>query len=432
MTLGIGGATRVSKEMVGGATTRDPEPGATKRFREGTERAEPPEATLERVRPLMGPLGITRAANITGLDRIGVPVYAVYRPNARSLSVAQGKGLTPIAAEVSGLMESVETYHAENVLAPLLLGSHAELRQKHRTVDVTGLPRLSSSCFHENLRILWTAGVNLFDGQKMLVPYELVHLDFRLPLPPGSGAFFMSSNGLASGNHLMEATSHAICELIERDANSLWHAAPASLQRERRVDLATVDDAACRSVLNQLEDAGMDVSAWETTSELGIASFLCSIVDRDPHDVRPMPPVGGSGCHPRRAIALLRALTEAVQGRLTIISGSRDDISSVSFDDRYAMQRARSAREVDAAAPASRSFLGAPDVQHESFEEDVRWQLFRLAEAGMTQVVTVNLTRPEFGVPVVRVIIPQLEAMSEVPGYVPGARARRQMERATS
>jgi YcaO-like protein with predicted kinase domain len=205
-----------------------------------------------------------------------------------------------------------------------------------------------------------------------------------------------------------------------------------SQQRERRVDLSTVDDAPCRSVLEQLENADMLVSVWETTSELGLASFLCSIVDRDAYALRPMPPVAGSGCHPRRGIALLRALTEAIQGRLTIISGSRDDISSVSFDDRYAIQRARASREMEAECGLRRSFLDAPDVAHDSFADDVRWQLLRLVEAGMSQVVAVNLTRPELGVPVVRVIIPQLEAMSEVPGYVPGARARRFMERAAS
>lgn len=60
-------------------------------------------------------MGITRVADVTGLDRIGIPVVMVCRPNARSLAVSQGKGIDIEAATVSGLMESVELYHAEHI-----------------------------------------------------------------------------------------------------------------------------------------------------------------------------------------------------------------------------------------------------------------------------------------------------------------------------
>jgi ribosomal protein S12 methylthiotransferase accessory factor len=43
-------------------------------------------------------MGVTRIANVTGLDRIGIPVAIAVRPNSRSVSVAQGKGQTvPLA-----------------------------------------------------------------------------------------------------------------------------------------------------------------------------------------------------------------------------------------------------------------------------------------------------------------------------------------------
>ena len=59
----------------------------------GTHRLVAPNATLERVRPFMAVMGITRVANVTGLDTIGIPVVMVVRPNSRSLAVSQGKGL---------------------------------------------------------------------------------------------------------------------------------------------------------------------------------------------------------------------------------------------------------------------------------------------------------------------------------------------------
>ena len=69
-----------------------------KRYTHGTHRVCPPEETLERLRPHLATMGITRVANVTGLDRTGVPVVMVVRPNARSVAVSQGKGLTLAAA----------------------------------------------------------------------------------------------------------------------------------------------------------------------------------------------------------------------------------------------------------------------------------------------------------------------------------------------
>src|SRR5208282_2138326 len=106
--------------------------GTFKGYQAGTHRLVSPEDTLERVRPLLPRMGITRVANVTGLDCIGIPVVMVCRPNSRNVAVSQGKGLTLAAAKVSGIMESVEGYHAERVALPLLLGSYEELRATHR------------------------------------------------------------------------------------------------------------------------------------------------------------------------------------------------------------------------------------------------------------------------------------------------------------
>ena len=79
-----------------------------KRYRDGTHRVVAPEETLARVLPLAPRLGITRLANLTGLDTLGIPVAAAYRPNARSVAVFQGKGTTLAAAKASAFMEAAE------------------------------------------------------------------------------------------------------------------------------------------------------------------------------------------------------------------------------------------------------------------------------------------------------------------------------------
>ena len=62
-----------------------------KGFFDGTHRLIAPEDTLDRTRPLMPVMGITRLANLTGLDIVGLPVVMAVRPNARSLAVSSGK-----------------------------------------------------------------------------------------------------------------------------------------------------------------------------------------------------------------------------------------------------------------------------------------------------------------------------------------------------
>ncbi len=396
---------------------------APKGFRDGTHRLITPETTVERLRRLMPVLGITRVANVTGLDRIGIPVVMVCRPNARSLAVSQGKGPTLATARASGLMESLELHHAERITLPLKLASHNELRFTHEVVDVSVLPFTSVSSFDDQLQILWIEGFDLLQQEEVWLPYELVHMNCTLPLPPGSGSFLFSSNGLASGNHLLEAASHGICEAIERDASTLWARRSPADQARTRLDLDTVDDRACRVVLDRLEQAGMLVAVWEMTSDIEIACFRCNLIEREEQPWRPQPASGGLGCHPDRGVALLRALTEAVQSRLTVISGSRDDMPRVRYErlrNADVTRRVRT-RMADAATP--RHFHRAPSFDGDTFEQDVSWQLDRLSTAGFDRVVVVDLTQPGIEIPVVRVVIPGLEGSTDVTGWVPGRRA---------
>src|ERR687891_2259925 len=120
------------------ATVLKPQPDRAgfKAYRRGTHRTIAPATTLARVQPYLAALGITRIANVTGLDRIGVPVVMVCRPNSRSLAVSQGKGVTLDAAKASGLMEAIELYHAEHALLDLKLATYHELANTHVVVDV--------------------------------------------------------------------------------------------------------------------------------------------------------------------------------------------------------------------------------------------------------------------------------------------------------
>jgi len=398
-----------------------------KAYRTGTDRIIHPVDTIAQVSPFLDEMGITRVSNITGLDRIGIPVVAVCRPNSRSISVAQGKGVTLDAAKASGLMESIESYHAERFQVPMLFASFVEMSEGRNVLDLSRLPLLETSGDPMQECRLWVESESLMDGQVWYVPFELVSTDYRLPLPPGSGSFPMTSNGLASGNHLLEAVSHGLCELVERDASTLWR---YSSRRERvasRIDLASISDGSCREILEKFERARIDVLLAETTTEIGIPAFRCSIADRPGSSFRPAPVVTGYGCHPRREIAAARALTEAAQGRLTLISGARDDISQRRYDEgRVAWENGEF--QDDLRAAPGKPFMDGPHWVSDSLEEDLAWEVERLRSAGMENAFVVDLTSSRFKIPVCRVIVPGLEAFHEVPGFVPGARLRRLLE----
>lgn len=372
----------------------------------------------------MSAMGITRIANVTGLDSLGIPVTVVCRPNSRGLSVSQGKGLTLDAAKASGLMESVETWHAEHIRLPLLLGSQAELATSHKLIDLDRLPRPVASPFHPDLCLLWIEGNNLLTEEKLLLPFECVHTDYTIAPRPGAGSFALSSNGLASGNHLAEATSHAICEVVERDALSLWYS-KANIAKEPRVDLATVPDDGCQVVLGRCEKAGLAVGAWDITSDITIPTYVALIVDRHEDSLRIMYSTYGSGTHPDPGIALLRALTEAAQTRLTLIAGTREDLPRSEYERLLQPDAARNARRLLASPVAPEPFSPDSGWRADSFDEDVREELSRLGSAGVNQVVRVDLTHPELGIPVVRVVIPGLEAVHVTPGIgaIGGSRA---------
>jgi YcaO-like protein with predicted kinase domain len=386
-----------------------------------------PEETLERVIPLLPIMGITRIANVTGLDTLGIPVVMVSRPNSRSIAVAQGKGPTLAAAKASGVMESIESYHAEHITLPLKLASYEELRYSHRCADVARLPRLRTSGYTPHTQMLWIEGLDLLSGKSAWVPFEMVSLNFAAPLPAGQGCFQAGSNGLASGNHLLEAVVHGISELVERDASTLWHLLDAGAQDRMRLDLDSVDDPGCRELLGKLRRAEVRVGVWELTSDIGIAAFQCRIISEQgpPEDSRR--PGLGVGCHPTRAVALSRALTEAAQSRLTFISGARDDIPRAEYEDQLDPVMHRRWMERMTKAAPGRAFAAAPDHVSRDLEDELRWELDRLVAAGIEEVIVVDLTRAEFAIPVVRVVIPGLEGVDASTDYLLGARARERL-----
>lgn len=383
-----------------------------KNYWDGTQRVVTPRETLARVQPFFSKMGLTRLANVTGLDVIGIPVVMSCRPNSRSLAVSQGKGWDLDAAKASAAMEAIEAYHAERVTLPLKLASYEELRAGHRVVDVSPLSRPAGSRFHPNLPLLWVEGDDWLHGERVWVPFQLVHGAYTTAMRFDLGGFDASSTGLASGNHPLEAASHAICEVVERDALYRFSSLSEQDQDARRIRLETVNHPQCRERLGRCARAGVAVAAWDITSDVGLAAVYCLIAERDEDPIRRLYAAAGIGCHPVRHIAFQRALTEAAQSRLTVISGARDDNPRRDYLDwRDPSNLARQRRL--ASIPGSRVFSEIPSFEAASFEEDLDHELELVRRAGFDRVIAVDLTLPEFAIPVVRVIIPGMQRLGE-------------------
>ncbi|HEY1260005.1 MAG TPA: YcaO-like family protein [Stellaceae bacterium] len=390
-----------------------------KSFRRGTHRTVAPAETLARVRPQMPRMGITRLGNVTGLDRIGIPVWVAVRPNSRSVSVSQGKGLEREQAMASALMEAAEGFLAEEI-GECRVCAYPELPAEN-TVDSASLCA-GATPFDPGAEIGWIEGWDLMRREPCWLPAEIVHTDYTRP---PDGHFLAGSNGLASGNHLLEAIGAAICELVERDAVALWTARSIGEKARFRLDIASIDDPDCRTLLQRYDRAGIAVRLWDVTSDIGIPAFLCDIRDLSGGDPHRLCRAYGAGCHPDRSVALARALTEAAQTRLTYITGIRDDLSPEEYAEPPDTEIVDALLDALCREGTPVLFGATPSFAADDLREDVLGELARLRAAGFERVVAVDLTRVDFAIPVVRVVIPGLEYDINHPGYTPGPRARR-------
>ncbi|MGI5158325.1 YcaO-like family protein [Microbispora sp. CA-102843] len=363
----------------------------------GTDRARDPAASLEMAGHAARRAGISRVADITMLDTLGIPTFQAVRPTARTLAVSQGKGVTPDLAKLSAMMEAIELWHAEQPMRPLTTASPREVAGE-LGYDVHALPLCTPTLLHDGLPVDWVAAKSLADGSRALVPRDVVEFTLVRRTGWNPPAFFSSTNGLASGNTQAEAILHALYEVIERDAVTAF---VTGGDRGVRIDPASLGSPVVDDLCVTMERAGVRLEARSLTSPTGLPCFVARITCDDYP-----PPFMGFGCHLSSEIALSRALTEAAQARLGYVSGARDDLRPDIQDDLSAKRRPEPA--VEAGAPIS------PMHAHESLVDDLEDVVKRAAVAFSHAPLVVDLTREDIGVPVVRVLAPGSRVCPEV------------------
>ena len=371
------------------------------RTRLGTRRMLPPAATFARIAPLASRFGITRLADVTGLDTICIPVFQAIRPMARSLSVSQGKGATRMAARVSALMEAIELHHAECILPT----SHGLPTPTEAAFCAAISPTYDQPERFDAARARgWCEARDLVSGGSLRVPHALVSMDFTADTDPDMRA---TSNGLASGNSLGEATMSALAEVIERDTHVRWNALPPRARYATSIDTATIDDRLGRRLVARVHGAGLGLRLWDLSDAYGVPSLLCALFELAADRAMVQLPALGAGAHPAKAVALTRAITEAAQSRATLIAGSRDDLGEDDYTAPAAV-RLRLLAETGLASGGVRDWRGLPDRGSDAPEDDLAWLLDRTHAAGLAQIAWLDLTDTAHNIPVVKVIAPGL------------------------
>jgi ribosomal protein S12 methylthiotransferase accessory factor YcaO len=399
-----------------------------------SERTVAPAETLARAIRIAADMGVTRLADITGLDRVGIPVFSAIVPRSGyRLSVCNGKGLTTTDARTGALMEAIERQTAVCAELPLVEASYHNLREAETAVvDPQSFNHKLRDDYSEDRPYCWVEGFDLVAGEPLFVPAGLAGFG-SCYTRRGSPYEVNSSNGLASGNCFSEAVCHALCELVERDAwtfaelRSQWiplARRKAAFGREiaeagwddpnscPRIDLRNAGEP-FGELMQKFESAGLCPVVRDTTSQIGIPSAIAAVAD---DSVLGFPQAhGGMGAHPNARIAVMRALTELAQSRAVDIQGVREDIRPAGIEVRGADARTQRVQKIQTQRwtlqqnGLERPFRDIPSVENEDIADDIRLILSRLTRNGIERVIVVDLSEPGGFFSVIRVLVPGLE-----------------------
>jgi ribosomal protein S12 methylthiotransferase accessory factor len=346
--------------------------------------------------------GVTRLADVTGLDRLGIPVFQAIRPWSRALSVHQGKGLEPTAAQIGALMEAVESEHAESFSASGPICAYAELPREERAPRLADFSQSRRLTPGDRTPIRWVEATTLLDERTLWTPFDVVSLDLTRDAP---SPFERSSAGLAAHFTREDAARAALLEVIERDAVARWMKLGLLARTWSRIDSETIPFGWFQRLRGRLSVNGVRPSIYRAEAVISTPVFVCELIEAEAVAVG-RGAVYGTACRPDAEGALLQAMLEAIQSRLTEIVGARDDIGLPP------------AEKVEP-APFGLGLPPPTNFEPRSWNEPTSERPFtaapsardlarRLARAGYGQAAIVDLSRRGSGVSVVKAVVPGL------------------------
>jgi len=396
-------------------------PGAKLVMTSGGYRTVTSQATVARYRKHVSPLtGVVKKlekidanlplnTNFFAQHNFSAPAHSVDQLRSGLQGGSFGKGSTVEQAEASALMEAIERYSG--------IYQGDEIRVSRRFTDFApGEAIMPNDVQHFSEEQFRTRLSHPHDDSQHPVPapldpnekvdwtpvWSLRDQCFRY-LPTGLEYFFYhdahtDSNGCAAGNTLEEAIVQGFLELVERDAYAIWW---YNQVQRAELDLDQFDDSYVRDLRSQFADAGRKVWVLDVTSDLGVPTYVAMMHwMSDGHENIEF----GSGAHFDRRIALLRAMTELNQFlAIGMMDGSRGDKPSLDGVTPLKLEN------YPFLLPARHPVV--PPAPGLKLSDNSRGQVENCVEvtrqAGYDFLV-LDQTRPDVGVPVVRVTVPGL------------------------
>jgi ribosomal protein S12 methylthiotransferase accessory factor len=300
-------------------------------------------------------------------------------------------------------MEGIERYSAEAHDREIRTALFQELEGREPVVNPVDLI-LPEGAMTDRF-MSWYQGYDIVNNETVWVPaFAIFH-----PVPPRHrGVFRTNTNGLASGNTIEEAVFHALSEIIERDAWSLVEST-----RNTGPAVVGIDDPVINDMQKKFADAQVEVTIRDITSDIGIptiAAVADDVLLKDPSLL-----TIGIGTHTSARIAVMRALTEVAQSRLTQIHGAREDTTHADLRKKMGYERAKRINGYWYRDNGTVEYSTITSSDSDDFLTDINNIIAALEKKGLDRVIVVDLTREEIGIPVVRVIVPGLEVFAMDP-----------------
>jgi thiazole/oxazole-forming peptide maturase SagD family component len=350
-----------------------------------THRSRSPADTLRFIAGMKETLGMNAFQDATSLDRIGLPVFTCHRIRPdQSKTWHTGKGFTAAQAQVSLTMEAIERYCSEfrdEYRSRLVIDSYENLKKKRIAVldpQTLILPQFSQYAPDDVLH--WVGGYDLIGREEMLTPACAVYHPFSLDDKP---LINTHTDGIASGSTMEEA----VCDACD------------AVAIEDRPDNQFLLD-----IVDKFNRADIEITAKDITSDIGIPVIAAFSQDL----AEDMIPIDGFGAHLDPKVAMARALTEIAATRALFIQkygfdGLREDLPAYCSMDRVE-------QDFRFYAHAEKTLADMEVGYHEDMLQDIEKAAAMLQSRGHERLIVVGLTRPDVGLPTVRVIVPGMEA----------------------
>ena len=375
----------------------------------GTHRVIAPRETIEINQDKLKKAGITRIADITDLDRIGLPIYTAIRPTAEegAISIYGGKGISKDHAKASAMMEGFERYSAERQDSDeTIIATPNEIGRYGDYIDPKSLnlPKDFEKKDISDINLEWSKSKDIISGNEYYIPTNAIFHPYASDSNAES-LFKSNTNGLASGNILDEAILHGMLEVIERDA---WSIFELTHKNYAQIDIESIESELIIDIIDKFESEGIKIKLMDFTADIKIPTIAASADDTITKDAGLL--TLGMGTHLDPEVAILRALTEVAQSRATQINGAREDTVRADFAREAGYERMKRINKYYFKDDEEKISLS--DIENKStssITKDIEIVKNELTANDIEKILYVDLTRPEIDVSVVRVVIPEME-----------------------